>query len=122
VPVLRRRERVGERGRRAWSGVLWRRGRRGDLGLRASWQHAHERPTMARSHPMTESVPTPSGGADVTTAEFLARVPEARLLRMRVVGIDEIGTTTRAVRLASDDLAGFRYAPGQDLMLLVATS
>jgi NADPH-dependent ferric siderophore reductase len=71
---------------------------------------------------MTESVPTPSGGADVTTAEFLARVPEARLLRLRVVGIEEVGTSTRAMRLAGDDLAGFRYAPGQDLMLLVDTS
>ena len=71
---------------------------------------------------MTESVPTPSGGADVTTVDFLARVPEARLLRLRVVGLDDIGKTTRAVRLASDDLAGFAYAPGQDLMLLVDTS
>jgi NADPH-dependent ferric siderophore reductase len=71
---------------------------------------------------MTESVPTPSGGADVTTVDFLARVPEARLLRLRVVGLDNIGTATRAVRLASDDLSGFVYAPGQDLMLLVDTS
>jgi len=71
---------------------------------------------------MTESVPTPSGGADVTTVDFLARVPEARLLRLRVVGLDDIGTATRAVRLASDDLAGFAYAPGQDLMLLVDTA
>jgi NADPH-dependent ferric siderophore reductase len=71
---------------------------------------------------MTESVPTPGGGADVTTVDFLTRVPEARLLRLRVVGLDDIGKTTRAVRLASDDLTGFAYAPGQDLMLLVDTS
>jgi NADPH-dependent ferric siderophore reductase len=71
---------------------------------------------------MTESVPTPSGGADVTTVDFLARVPEARLLRLRVVGLDDIGTATRAVLLASDDLTGFAYAAGQDLMLLVDTS
>jgi NADPH-dependent ferric siderophore reductase len=71
---------------------------------------------------VTETVPTPGGGADVTTVDFLARVPEARLLRLRVVGIDDIGTATRAVRLVSDDLTGFAYAPGQDLMLLVDTS
>ena len=39
---------------------------------------------------MTETVPTPGGGADMTTVDFLARVPEARLLRLRVVGIDDI--------------------------------
>jgi NADPH-dependent ferric siderophore reductase len=71
---------------------------------------------------MTESVPTPGGGADVTTVEFLARVPEARLLRLRAVGVEDVGTATRALRLASDDLAGFTYAPGQDLMLLVDMS
>jgi NADPH-dependent ferric siderophore reductase len=71
---------------------------------------------------MTETVPTPGGGADMTTVDFLARVPEARLLRLHVVGVDDIGTATRAVRLASNDLTGFTYMPGQDLMLLVDTS
>jgi len=70
----------------------------------------------------TPPIPTPSGGADFTTDDFLARVPEARALNLRVVGIEDTGTATRSVRFASDDLTGFGYAPGQDLMVLVDTS
>jgi NADPH-dependent ferric siderophore reductase len=69
-----------------------------------------------------QSIPTPSGGVDMTADDFLVRVPDTRLLDLRVVGIEETGTAMRAVRFASDDLAGFSYAPGQDLMVLVDTS
>jgi len=71
---------------------------------------------------VTESVPTPSSGVDMTADDFLARVPDTRLLNLRVVGIEETGTSMRAVQFASDELAGFSYAPGQDLMVLVDTS
>jgi NADPH-dependent ferric siderophore reductase len=58
----------------------------------------------------------------MTTADFLSRVPDTRALNLRVIDIEDSGTATRAVRFASDDLDGFRYAPGQDLMVLVDTS
>ena len=70
---------------------------------------------------MTETVPTPSGG-DVTTEAFLARVPEARLLKLRVVEVTDTGSANRLIRLGGDDLAGFTYDVGQDLMILVDTA
>jgi NADPH-dependent ferric siderophore reductase len=70
----------------------------------------------------SDDVPTPSGGRDITTDDFLARVPEARQLGLRVREIDEIGTATRVIRLGGPDLADFAYVPGQDLMFLVDTS
>lgn len=71
---------------------------------------------------MTESIPTPSGGADMTTEAFLSRAPEVSLLNLRVVEATEIGTGSRLIRLGGEDLAGFAYAVGQDLMFLVDTS
>jgi NADPH-dependent ferric siderophore reductase len=69
---------------------------------------------------MTEPVPSPTGG-DRTNDDFL-RMPDVRLLRLRVVEIADTGTATRQLRLAGGDLAGFGYAPGQDLMFLVDTA
>jgi len=69
---------------------------------------------------MTEPVPSPNGG-DRTNADFL-RMPDVSLLRLRVVEIADTGTATRQLRLAGDDLAGFGYAPGQDLMIVVDTA
>jgi NADPH-dependent ferric siderophore reductase len=69
---------------------------------------------------VTQNVPSPSGG-DVTTEAFLARVPEVSLLSLRVVEATDVGTATRLIRLGGDDLAGFTYAVGQDLMFVVDT-
>jgi NADPH-dependent ferric siderophore reductase len=67
----------------------------------------------------SDNVPTPSGGTDITTEAFLSRAPETRLLNLRVVEIDDMGTATRLIRLGGDDLADFDYAVGQDLMFIV---
>ena len=58
----------------------------------------------------------------MTTEGFLARSPEVSLLKLRVVEITETGTATRVIRVGGDDLDGFSYAAGQDLMILVDTS
>ncbi|HEY2791092.1 MAG TPA: siderophore-interacting protein, partial [Micromonosporaceae bacterium] len=70
---------------------------------------------------MTETVPSLPGG-DMTTEAFLARAPEVKLLNLRVVDITDTGSATRVIRLGGPDLAGFAYAPGQDLMILTDTS
>jgi NADPH-dependent ferric siderophore reductase len=70
---------------------------------------------------MSSTVPTPAGG-DFTTESFLARSPEVSLLNLRVETITDSGTATRTLRLAGDELAGFGYQPGQDLMILADTS
>src|SRR5262245_20914281 len=77
---------------------------------------------MGRSERVTESIPPQRGVLDMTTADFRSRGPAARALNLRVTDIEDSGTARRAVRFASDDLDGFRYAPGQDLMVLVDTS
>lgn len=71
---------------------------------------------------MTETIPTPGSGRDMTTEGFLARSPEVSLLNLRVVDVTETGTATLVIRVGGDDLAGFAYAAGQDLMILVDTS
>jgi NADPH-dependent ferric siderophore reductase len=71
---------------------------------------------------MTEQIPTPGSGADMTTEAFLARSPEVSLLNLTVVSATEIGSSGRLIRVAGDDLAGFAYEVGQDLMILVDTS
>jgi NADPH-dependent ferric siderophore reductase len=63
-------------------------------------------------------IPSPAGG-DVTTDSFLARVPEASLLRLRVESVAELPSGLREVRLTGQDLSGFGYEPGQDLMIPV---
>lgn len=70
---------------------------------------------------MNEMVPSFPGG-DMSDADFLARAPELRSLSLRVAEIDNSTPRTRRVRLTGPDLEGFRYAPGQDLMILVDTS
>lgn len=70
---------------------------------------------------MTESVPTFPGG-DMSTADFLARAPELRVWALRVAAVSDASPRTRHLRLASPELAQFRYAAGQDLMVLVDTS
>jgi len=70
---------------------------------------------------MSLTVPSPAGG-DVTTEAFLARAPEVSLLNLRVDAIADSGTATRALTLAGEDLAGFGYRPGQDIMVLADTS
>src|SRR6185436_12237754 len=71
--------------------------------------------------PMTETVPTVPGG-DRTDADFLARAPELRRLTLSVVEVAQITPRARRLRLTGADLAGFSYAAGQDLMVLVDTS
>jgi NADPH-dependent ferric siderophore reductase len=70
---------------------------------------------------VSESVPSLPGG-DMTTEAFLARAPEVSLLNLTVLEIHDIGTASRLVRLAGDDLTGFSYQVGQDLMILADTS
>jgi NADPH-dependent ferric siderophore reductase len=80
-------------------------------------------PQPQQSTPTTSAqVPTPGGGADMTTEAFLARSPEVSLLKLTVVDAAEIGTSGRLIRVGGADLAGFAYAVGQDLMILVDTS
>jgi NADPH-dependent ferric siderophore reductase len=38
------------------------------------------------------------------------------LLELEVIGVDEIAEHVRLIKLASSDLVGFEYAPGQDLL------
>jgi NADPH-dependent ferric siderophore reductase len=71
---------------------------------------------------VTQDIPSPSGGSDMTTEAFLARAPEVSLLRLRVVEVVEIGSATRLLRLSGDDLADFAYAVGQDVMFVVDTA
>jgi NADPH-dependent ferric siderophore reductase len=70
---------------------------------------------------MSLTVPSPAGG-DMTTEAFLARAPEVSLLSLRVEAIVDSGTATRTLTLAGEDLAGFAYRPGQDLMVLADAS
>jgi NADPH-dependent ferric siderophore reductase len=71
--------------------------------------------------PTNTDVPSPPGG-DRSDADYLANMPEVRQLRLRVLEITEIGAATRAIRLGGEDLDGFGYAPGQDLMILADMS
>jgi NADPH-dependent ferric siderophore reductase len=71
---------------------------------------------------VTETIPSPGSGGDMTTEAFLSRAPEVSLLRLTVVEATDTGTATRLIRVTGDDLAGFAYAAGQDLMILVDTS
>ncbi len=58
----------------------------------------------------------------MTTEAFLARAPEVRLLNLTVVEVTDVGTAGRLIRVSGEDLAGFAYAVGQDLMILVDTA
>jgi NADPH-dependent ferric siderophore reductase len=69
---------------------------------------------------VTESIPTPSSGADISTEVFLSRSPEVSLLDLRVVETSAVGSGSRLLRIGGEDLAGFAYAPGQDLMFVVS--
>jgi NADPH-dependent ferric siderophore reductase len=71
---------------------------------------------------VTDDIPTPGGGSDVTTEAFLARAPEVSLLNLHVVEATEIGSGSRLIRLGGDDLVDFGYAPGQDVMFVVDTA
>lgn len=70
---------------------------------------------------MTETVPTFPGG-DRTDADFLSRAPELRRLTLTVAEAVDLTPRTRRLRLSGPDLADFRYAAGQDLMVLVDRS
>jgi NADPH-dependent ferric siderophore reductase len=47
---------------------------------------------------------------------FGGRLKGSYLLDLEVVGIDEVATHVRLITMASSDLVGFEYTPGQDLL------
>jgi NADPH-dependent ferric siderophore reductase len=47
---------------------------------------------------------------------FGGRLKGSFLLDLEVVGVDEIAPRVRLITVASSDLVGFEYAPGQDLL------
>jgi NADPH-dependent ferric siderophore reductase len=67
------------------------------------------------------NIPAPASG-DLTTEGFLARVPEATLLRLRVATIAELPSGLREIRLQGEDLKTFSYVAGQDLMIPVLSA
>ena len=50
---------------------------------------------------------------------FGGRLRGSYLLDLEVVGVDEIAPHVRLITMASSDLVGFEYAPGQDLLFEV---
>jgi NADPH-dependent ferric siderophore reductase len=47
---------------------------------------------------------------------FGGRLKGSYLLDLEVVGVDEVAPHVRLITMASPDLAGFEYTPGQDLL------
>jgi NADPH-dependent ferric siderophore reductase len=47
---------------------------------------------------------------------FGGRLRGSYLLDLKVVGVDEVGPHVRRITMASSDLVGFEYTPGQDLL------
>jgi len=60
------------------------------------------------------TLPSQDGGP---AAANLALLPPPQTMTLTVADVEDIGPSLRQIRLAGDALRGFRFAPGQDLML-----
>src|SRR5580704_19113097 len=47
---------------------------------------------------------------------FDGRLKGSYLLDLEVIGVDEVAPYVRLITMASSDLVGFEYTPGQDLL------
>jgi NADPH-dependent ferric siderophore reductase len=64
---------------------------------------------------MSERLPV-STRRPVPDHMFNGRLKGSYLLDLEVVGVDEVAPHVRLIAMASSDLVGFEYAPGQDLL------
>ena len=64
---------------------------------------------------MSERLPV-STRRPVSDHMFGGRLKGSYLLDLEVVGVDEVAPHVRLITMASSDLVGFEYAPGQDLL------
>src|SRR5580704_4355831 len=62
-----------------------------------------ERPPVSTRRPVPDNM-------------FDGRLKGSYLLDLEVVGVDEVAPNVRLITMASSDLVGFEYAPGQDLL------
>ncbi|MGH7643289.1 MAG: siderophore-interacting protein [Candidatus Dormibacteria bacterium] len=62
---------------------------------------------------------TPSVNSGTTSGYLVlpGGLPEPKTMALAVEAVDDIGPSLRQIRLRGEDLRGFRFAPGQDLML-----
>jgi NADPH-dependent ferric siderophore reductase len=65
--------------------------------------------SMSESRPLSTRRPVPDH-------LFGGRLRGSYLLDLEVVGVDEIAPHVRLITMASSDLVGFEYTPGQDLL------
>jgi NADPH-dependent ferric siderophore reductase len=69
---------------------------------------------------VTDAVPpSPRAGLDDPFAELSGALSDARRLSFEVISTERISPSMQRIALTAPDLAGFRYEPGQDVMLLV---
>jgi NADPH-dependent ferric siderophore reductase len=64
---------------------------------------------MSERPPVSTRRPVPDG-------MFGGRLKGSYLLDLEVVGVDEVAPHVRLITMASSDLVGFEYTPGQDLL------
>lgn len=67
---------------------------------------------------MSEPLPV-STRRPVPDAMFGGRLRGSYLLDLEVIGVEEIAPHVRLITMASSDLVGFEYTPGQDLLFEV---
>src|SRR5580700_7491751 len=64
---------------------------------------------------MSEPLPV-STRRPVPDDMFDGRLKGSYLLDLEVVGVDQVAPNVRLITMASSDLVGFEYMPGQDLL------